>query len=260
MVVVLRQIQEKCQQQNMGLFAAFIDLIKAFDTVSREGLWKILARLGCPPKYLCIFRQLHEGQIGQVKHNGVLLDSFPIANGVKQECVLAPTLFSIFFSIMLQEAKEDLMDGIFLHFRTDGSVFNLCRLLVHNKTIEVLIVELLFADDCALLAHTQEALQYIVNCFAEAAKAVGLIISLNKLEVLHQLPPGGVYSPPQISIKGTSLNSVEHFTYLGSVISNDATVNKDLDNRLARASSAFGRLHKRVGRTTPSTSPQRSSV
>ena len=46
---VLRQILEKCREQNMGLYAAFVDLTKAFDTVSRDGLWKILARLGCPP-------------------------------------------------------------------------------------------------------------------------------------------------------------------------------------------------------------------
>ena len=244
MVFVLRQIQEKCREQNMGLFVVFIDLTKAFDTVSREGLWKILARLDCPPKFLTILCQLHEGQMGRVKHNGALSDSFP--NGFKQGCVLAPTLFSILFSLMLREAKEDLVDSIFIRFRTDGSIFNLRCLLAHTKTIEVLIVELLFADDCALLAHTQEALQYIVNRFAEAAKAFGFTISLKKTEVLHQPPPGGVYSPPQINIEDTSLNSVEHFTYLGSVISNDATVNKDLDNRLARVSSAFGRLHKRV--------------
>lgn len=42
------------------------------------------------------------------------------------------------------------------------------------------------------------------------------------------------------------LNVVEHFTYLGSIISNDATVAKDVDNRLAKASNSFGRLQKRV--------------
>ena len=62
MIFVLRQIQEKCREQNMGLYAAFVDLTKAFDTVSRDGLWKILARLGCPPKFLTILRQLNEGQ------------------------------------------------------------------------------------------------------------------------------------------------------------------------------------------------------
>ena len=80
-----------------------------------------------------------------MKHNGSLSGSFPIFNGVKQGYVLAPTLFSIFFSIMLREAKEDLPDGIYILFRTDGSLFDLRRLLVRTKTIEELFTELLFA-------------------------------------------------------------------------------------------------------------------
>ena len=69
---------------------------------------------------------------------------------------------------------------------------------------------------------------------------------LKKTEVLYQSPPREAYSPPHISIDGTNLNAVEHFTYPDSVISNDATVSKDLDNRLSKASSSFGRLSKRV--------------
>ena len=46
------------------------------------------------------------------------------------------------------------------------------------KTIEELITELLFADDCALLAHTDEAFQHIVIRFSDAAKNFGLTISL----------------------------------------------------------------------------------
>ena len=98
--------------------------------------------------------------------------------------ILAPTLFSIFFGIMLCEANNDLPDGIFIRFRTDGSLFNLRRLLARTKTIEEFITELLFADDCALLAHTKEAVQHIVNRFSDAAKNFGLTISLKKTEVL----------------------------------------------------------------------------
>ena len=174
MTFVLREIQEKCREQNMGLYASFVDLTKAFDTVSRDGLWKILARLGCPPKFLDILRHLHEGQQGQVKHNGSLSGSFHISNSVKQGCILAPTLFSIFFSIMLREAKDDLPDGIYIRFRTDGCLSNLRRLLACTKTIEELTTELLFADNCALLDHTEEASQHIVNRFSDAAKSFGL--------------------------------------------------------------------------------------
>ena len=93
MIFLLRQIQEKCRKQNMGLhhivYAAFVDLTKAFDTISCDELWKTLVCFGCPPKFLTILRQLHEGQQGQVKHNGSLSGSFPISKGVKQGCVLA---------------------------------------------------------------------------------------------------------------------------------------------------------------------------
>ena len=130
--------------------------------------------------------KVHVGQQGQVKHNGSLSGSFPISNGVKQGCVLAPTLFAIFFSIMLREAKEDLPDGICIRFRTDGSLFNLRRPLARTKTIEELITELPSADDCALLAHTEEALSHIVNHFSHAPKKFGLTISLKKTEVLYQ--------------------------------------------------------------------------
>ena len=38
MIFVLRQIQEKYREQNMGLYASFVDLTKAFDIVSRDRL------------------------------------------------------------------------------------------------------------------------------------------------------------------------------------------------------------------------------
>ena len=53
------------------------------------------------------------------------------------------------------------------------------------KTIKELITELMFADNCALLAYLEEALQHIVNCFSDAAKNCGLTISLKKTEVLY---------------------------------------------------------------------------
>ena len=64
--------------------------------------------------------------------------------------------------------------------------------------------------------------------------------------MLYQPPPREAYSSPHISIDSTNLNAVEYFTYMGSVISSDATVSKDLDNRSSKANSSLGRLSKRV--------------
>ena len=43
----------------------FVGLTKAFDTVSREGLWKIMAKFGCPAKFIAMVRQFHDGMLAR---------------------------------------------------------------------------------------------------------------------------------------------------------------------------------------------------
>ena len=49
MIFTARQLQEKCQEQNVDLYMTSVDFTKAFDTVSHDGHWKIMAEFGCPP-------------------------------------------------------------------------------------------------------------------------------------------------------------------------------------------------------------------
>ena len=104
MIFTARQLQEKCQEQNVDLYMTFVDLTKAFDTVSREGLWKIMAKFGCPAKFIAMVRQFHDGMLARVQNDGEFSYPFPVTNGVKQGCVLASTLFSMMFSAMLTDA------------------------------------------------------------------------------------------------------------------------------------------------------------
>ena len=101
MVFTVREIQEKCTEQQMDLFACFIDLTKAFDTVNREALWIILSKLGCPSKFINLIRLFHDGMSGSILCDGDTSSPFNISNGVKQGCVLAPVLFNLFFHVCL---------------------------------------------------------------------------------------------------------------------------------------------------------------
>ena len=86
MIFTKRQLQEKCQEQNKDLFISFVDLTKAFDTVSQEGLWKIVAKFGCPTKFIAMVRQFHDGMLSRVQNDGEFSDPFLVTNGVKQGC------------------------------------------------------------------------------------------------------------------------------------------------------------------------------
>lgn len=49
MIFSAHQIQEKCIEQGLDLYQCFIDIVKAFDTINHEMIWKVLGRVGCPP-------------------------------------------------------------------------------------------------------------------------------------------------------------------------------------------------------------------
>jgi len=66
MLFAARQVQEKCREQNLDLYMVFINLTKAFDFVSREGLWKLLLKAGCPLRVVKIIRSFHDGMMARV--------------------------------------------------------------------------------------------------------------------------------------------------------------------------------------------------
>ena len=208
MIFSLRQLQEKCREQRQPLYIAFVDLTKAFDLVSRSGLYKLLQKIGCPPKLLQLIVAFHEDTKGAVQYDGLLSDHFPIRNGVKQGCVLAPTLFGTFFSLLLSFAFRQSEDGIYLHTRTDGGLFNLARLRSKTKVRRVFIREFLFADDAALVAHSEEGSQRQIDCFAGACKEFGLTVSLDMAKILSQ----EVNRIPNIKIGDHLLAVFEEFT------------------------------------------------
>ena len=154
MIFTARQLQEKCQEQNVDLYMTFVDLTKAFDTVSRDGLWKIMAKFGCPPRFIAMVRQFHDGMQARVQNDGEFSEPFEVTNGVKQGCVLAPTLFSMMFSAMLMDAFQDSDTGFPIRYRFDGNIFNLRRLQAKTKVQTDVLDELLYADDMDKNAST----------------------------------------------------------------------------------------------------------
>ena len=114
MIFCLRQLQEKCTELDRPLYIVFVDFTKAFGTVARTGLWQLLTKYGCPEKFTTMIDSLHTGMMVNDRNGGVVSDTFAITNRVKYGCILAPTLFSIFLSAILEEVFRDMGDGVYI--------------------------------------------------------------------------------------------------------------------------------------------------
>lgn len=154
-----------------------------------------------------------------VLHDGDLSAPFPVTNGVKQGCVLAPKLFRMMFSAMLLDTFLDTDPGIDIKFRTDGKLFNLRHLQAKTKVHEVRLHDFLFADDCALNAVSAQDMQDSLQLFFTACNNFGLTISTKKTVVMYQPAPGKPYQEPTVTVNNQTLVVVDRFTNLGSTLS-----------------------------------------
>ena len=127
---------------NNSTFACFIDLKKAFDSVNRNCMWFKLKQLGIGGNFYSAVRSLYDNVRSCVQLNGLLTETFGIARGVKQGCLLSPTMFSIFINNL-----ADVLRDANLGINVDDVIVNL----------------LMYADDIVLLAESEENLQRMLD-------------------------------------------------------------------------------------------------
>nr|XP_045617689.1 uncharacterized protein LOC123770067 [Procambarus clarkii] len=123
-----------------------------------------MEKFGCNGKFTAIVRQLHDSIMVKVLDDGDESEAIPVTSGVKEGCVLAPTLVSMVLLAMLTDVFCDRQGGIPTRYRTDGGLFNQEPTGCY-KGEDTVIKDFLFADDCALNTSTE---QHETHCFSQA--------------------------------------------------------------------------------------------
>ena len=89
-------------------------------------------------------------------------------------------------------------------------------------------------------------MQQCVNLLSRACNNFGFTISTKKTEVMHQPAPRKIYHEPHIFVNDEPLKATDSFTSLGSTLSREDNIDVEVNNRLSKANSTFGRLRKKV--------------
>ena len=95
-IASIHWILEKAREFQKNIYLCFIDCAKAFDCVTHNKLWKILKEMGIPDHVTCLLRNLYMGQETTVRTLYGRTDWFRIEKGVRQGCLLSPSLSNLY--------------------------------------------------------------------------------------------------------------------------------------------------------------------
>ena len=130
---------------------------------------------------------------------------------------MASTLFSMMLSAMPTDAFQDVDAGFPIRYRFDGKLLNLTRLQAKFNVQTDVVDKLLYADDLAENAKSEEKMQGAVDRMSKACDNFQLTISTKKAEVVHQPAPGKPYSEPTITGNGQKLLLINSLSWKHSL-------------------------------------------
>ena len=231
MLFVVRRLQELGRQRKIPLYMCFVDLQKAYDSVDRELLWKVLAQAGVSSVMIDVIRKFHDGMRARVRmDDGELSEWFEVTQGLRQGCVLSPLLFNIFFAalieVVLQRFSEDntILENLVL--LDEGSGRGPDETLLDR--VRRAVWGMLYADDAGIVSRSLAGLARMMTVIVEVFGAFGLTVSEKKAETLLMRTPEKAQqlretaTPPlpalEIAPADQKYHRVHQFVYLGGLI------------------------------------------
>ena len=142
----------------------FVDLEKAFDSIQRDSLWRILRAYGIQQQIVLLIMiessyNNFKCKVGNSDH------SFQVKAGVRQGCVMSAFLFNFTIDWVMRRTTEDTTKGIWW-------------------TLLSVLEDLDFADDLAPVSHTHQPIQEKTSRLNTYTQQIGLMISQKKTEVM----------------------------------------------------------------------------
>jgi hypothetical protein len=245
---VLRRIQEACRSADLKAFAVFVDFEKAFDSPPRKALYECLSWIGIPSDLLAMVMAIHECPRGKVRGSSVW---FKVARGVRQGCVLGPTMFIILLEFCKRMAGlNDL--GIRLKCVDKKQL----RLPADLSEVAFRVGSGEYADDMALVDTSPASLSAALSRLQSVCGRLGLNISVGKTEWIYLHNPDAAslgecrskrtqltHCCERIQLDGKPLKHVSCFKYLGSILSENGGVEEDTRYRVLQAQVSLNKYN-----------------
>ena len=217
-ILTLRLLAEKAKRQGKKIHNCLIDFQKAFDTIKHKIIWAVLKSYGVNTKMVTLLQKIYEKSQTAVRIGEDTGEWFRADVGTRQGDPLSPLLFITYL--------ERVMDQV----RQNTSGIKISGILINN---------LRFADDINLIDEDVSSLQRQIALTKTAAEQAGLILNINKTKTMVF---GDRNIDNSIQIAGNTIENVEKFEYLGSLLTWDNNCSEEIKMRIGKATGAMASL------------------
>ena len=104
---VVNEIIERKKNDGGKLYLGFLDIEKAYDRVNREMLCRVLEKVSLSEKVVNIVRSMYVDTRAKYKLGNLETDWVMSERGVRQGCILSPTLFSLYTEELAVRMKKN---------------------------------------------------------------------------------------------------------------------------------------------------------
>ena len=146
---------KKRSEHGLESWVLFIDLVKAFDKVPRDLLWKVLRKFGVPEKIVRLLISLHCNFDVQFSVDGVV-QKLRCSVGVKQGDVLGPILFNFYIAAIMSSWRKLHERELCLYRSKEDFVMTGRKPAAAGEEFPLLDSE--YADDAGVLFPTRHSL------------------------------------------------------------------------------------------------------
>ena len=226
-ILALRRLIEGIKSRKIPAVMTFIDFKKAFDSVHRGKMFKILKAYGIPKDIVSLIELMYKQTLAKVVSPDGETDLFEIFAGVLQGDTLAPYIFAIIIDYCMRIAIDGQSE------RLGFTIEKRQSRRVGPKTL----TDVDFADDIALLSDGLEEASELLQRVETVAESVGLKINVGKTKMMSFHLCGTSSNLKNTS--GDTIEEVDDFLYLGSWIQ---STDRDIQVRKAKAWAAIHKL------------------
>ena len=217
-VFCVKRLGELAREWGKPVFAAQLDMSKAFDKVLHSSVLEALQGLGAGKQHLAFLSSmLMKGSV-QLRLGNVSTRSVRLDRGVPQGAPESPSLFIAVTDMALGKVQDSWREKN-IGYTFDG----------------VWLPVVAYADDVMILATSEEELALMLADVAAAFDQVWLSLNMSKTNYSSSLPS----KDSTIAVKGEEISWRKDLTFLGSCITLPGNGEAAMRSRKAKATRVF---------------------